>query len=287
MQAILDVAQQQQATDILNIDNRIWLRVQGDLRSTDHPAVTFEVPPAHFELKSPTHIRCLPQDLTLTGLQYPNEVSTVTDFTNGLVLLSGTNRSGKTTLLLHWLSRLRNRTINNHISLPTITGVLWSSDQPDIEIVAITDGPSAINALRSSIHRLVIAVIDARSNADALRHLTMLLKDYQPHFIQSLMSDQISSLVNINLVRTIQQKYRPLLAITNRNQSIASLIESGNFHKIEDAVQRGNGGLGSLSADVQLAKWIQMRQIQLDEAIRFANYPATMRLRATGIIHND
>ena len=72
-----------------------------------------------------------------------------------------------------------------------------------------------------SIHRLVIAVVDARSNADALRHLTMLLKEHDSRSIQSLMSEQISSLVNVSLVRTVQQKLRPLLAITNTNESIA------------------------------------------------------------------
>ena len=287
MQAILQAAQQKQATDILTIDNRIWFRILGTLQSTDYPVATFEELPSGFEQKSPTHIRCLPLDLTLTGLQYPREVSTVTDFTKGLVLLSGTNTSGKTTLLLHWLSKLKNRSVDSRITLPTTKGVLWSNDQPDIQIVDITDSSSAFNALRSSIHRLVIAVIDARNNADTLRHLTMLLKEYDPRSIQSLMSEQICSLVNINLVRTIQQKLRPLIAITNCNESIAALIADGEFHKLENSVQRGNGGFGSLSADVQLAEWIQMRQIQLEEAIRFANYPATMRLRASGIIHND
>ena len=36
MQAILQAAQQQQATDILTIDNRIWFRVLGSLQSTNH-----------------------------------------------------------------------------------------------------------------------------------------------------------------------------------------------------------------------------------------------------------
>ena len=115
----------------------------------------------------------------------------------------------------------------------------------------------------------------------------MLLKDYPSTSVQSLMSEQICSLVNVNLIQTVQQKLRPLLSITNVNESIASLIEAGKFSKIEDSVQHGNGGVGSLSADLQLAEWIKMRQIHLEEAIRFANYPATMRLRASGIVHND
>lgn len=287
MQAILQSAQQQQATDILSIDNRIWFRVLGRLQTTEFSVVPFVELPSGFELKSPTHIRCLPQDLTLTNLQYPCEVSTIGDFTKGLIVLSGSNNSGKTTLLLHWLNNFKNRSVDSHISLPVTEGILWSSDQPDIQIVTVTDRESTFNALRSSIHRIVIAIVDARSNADAIRHLTMLLKDYELHSIRSLMSEQICSLVNVSLVRTVQQKLRPLIAITNRNESISALIANGEYQKLEDAVQRGNGGVGSLSGDVQLAKWIQMRQIQLDEAIRFANYPATMRLRASGIIHND
>ncbi len=287
MHAILQAAQQQRATDILNIDNRIWFRVLGKLQSTPHTPVPFEGLPTGFERRSATHIRCLPTDLTLTSLQYPGEISTVMDFEKGLVILSGTKNSGKTTLLLHWLSTLQNRCVQSLIDLPTTQNVLWSNDQPDIQIVEITDEASVFSALRNSIHHLVIAIVDARNTNDALRHCTMLMNTYRPINVQSLMSEQICSLVNINLVQTVQQRLRPLISITNCNESIASLVEAGNFDKIEDSVQRGNGGLGSISADLQLAEWIKMRQVQLDEAIRFANYPATMRLRASGIVHND
>ena len=209
------------------------------------------------------------------------------DFEKGLVILSGIHSSGKTTLLMYWLSTLQNRSVTSSIKLPTTQGILWSNDQPDIQIVSITDQASALNALRDSIHQLVIAIVDARSNHDALRHMSMLLKEYSPTIVQSLMSEQICSLVNVNLIQTVQQRLRPLLSITNVNESIASLIEAGHFSKVEDSVQHGNGGIGSLSADLQLSEWIKMRQIHLDEAIRYANYPATMRLRASGIVHND
>jgi len=289
MQPILQDAVQRRATDIVLINNTVWFRIQGKLQSTNHSATSFESVPNGFEKKSETHIRCLPTDLTLSGLQYPGEVSKVLDFEKGLVILSGAHNSGKTTLLLHWLNSLKDRSVKSEITLPPnmTPQVLWSSDQPDIRIVQITDATSALQALRDSIHHLVIAVLDARTNADALRHIRMLLSQYNTQTIQSLMSEQICSVVNIALVRTVQQQYRPLVSITNRNESISAQIAEGEFHKLEDSVQRGNGGLGSLSCDVQLAEWLQQRQIQLDEGLRFANYPATMRLRASGIIHND
>lgn len=287
MDSILQSARQQSATDILNINNQIWFRCLGKLAQTQHAPVPFDNSPHGFEKKSDSHLRCLPNDLTLGGLQYPGEISTVLDFPKGLVIVNGTKNSGRTTLLLHWLNSLQNRSVHSHIDLPPTQGVLWSADQPDIQIVSITDEESAIRALRDSIHQLVIAVMDARNNADALRHMTMLLKSHDQAAVKSLMSEQIVSLVNTSLVRTVQQRFKPLLAITNSNESIAAQIADGEFDKLEDSVQRGNGGRGSLSADVQLADWLKNRQVQLEEAIRFANYPATMRLRAAGIIHND
>ena len=295
MHAILQDAQQQYATDIILINGSVWFRVSGKLQPTTHTASAFEDLPDGFEYKSHTHIRCLPTDFSLSGLQYPGEVSKILDFERGLVILNGANNSGKTTLLLHWLKSLQHRSVDNQIQLTNagLNRVLWSSDQADIQLTSITDGASALKALRDSIHQLVIAVVDARNNADALRHIHMLLCNSTSsngsndnHFL-SLMSEQICSVVNISLIRTVQQQYKPLLAITNRNESISAQIANGAFHKLEDAVQRGNGGFGSLSGDLQLASWLQQRQIHLEEALQFANYPATMRLRASGIIHND
>ena len=104
MHAIFQAAQQQRATDILTIDNRIWFRVLGKLQSTPHSAVAFEDLPPGFERKSATHIRCLQTNLTPLSLQYPSEIATVMDFEKGLVILSGIHNSGKTTLLMYWLS---------------------------------------------------------------------------------------------------------------------------------------------------------------------------------------
>ena len=295
MDTILRDAQEQHATDILLINGGVWFRVSGKLQPTEHTASGFNNVPIGFELKSTSHIRCLPTGFSLSALQYPGEVSTVLDFERGLIILNGTNNSGKTTLLLHWLQSLQHRSVDNQIQLPNagLNKVLWSSDQADIQLTSITDGTSALNALRDSIHQLVIAVVDARNNADALRHIHMLLcssthsNDSGDNNLLSLMSEQICSVVNVSLIRTVQQRFRPLVAITNRNEGICAQISHGDFDKLEDAVQRGNGGLGSLSSDVQLASWLQQRQIHLEEALRFANYPATMRLRASGIIHND
>ena len=290
MQAILDEANRLNATDIVLIQNHVWYRVLDKLQPSTHQLNEFIEPsPSRTEVKSSSHLRCLPNNLQADTLQYPSEVALLTKQTRGLILLSGPQGSGKTTLLLHCLQGLPNRSVHLEIPLPHsyLENVLLSSDQADVRVQNITDGTSAIEALRNSVHQLVIATIATKHHADTLRHLTMLLKEYPKDSVLSLMSEQIVSLVNINLIHTVQNTRRPLVSIINNNESIRSQISEGRFHKLEDSIQRGNSGLGSLSTDVQLAEWLRLRQIALDEALNYAIYPATMRLRASGIIHND
>lgn len=291
MQPYVQEAQQLHATDILLINNTVWYRVLGKLQPSQHSVPSLEIPAnaPHFERRSETHIRCLPADVSFDALHYPAEVAKVMDAKRGLILLSGPQNSGKTTLLIHWLSRLQNRSVDLSVSLPEVftSKLLHSRDQADIRVMSISDTDSAMSALRDSINQVVIGIVNGRSNADVLRYFTLMLNHLPKHAVREMLSEQVVSLVNTNLIRTVQNKLHPLIAITNSNESIASLIAEGSFAKLEDAVQRGNGGYGSISGDIQLAEWLQQRQISLEEAIRFAMYPATMRLRASGIIHND
>ncbi len=290
MQAVLDEANRLNATDIVLIQNQVWYRVLNKLQPSTHQLNEFIAPfPYGIESKSPTHLRRLQTNLTNEHLQYPTEVSVLLRKTRGLILLSGPNNSGKTTLLLHCLQSLKNQSVQLEIPLPEsyLEKILHSSDQADIRVQTINDRTSALEALRSSINQLVIGFVPAKNQTDALRHITMLLRDYPSEALLSLMSEQITCLVNVNLIRTLHNTHRPLIAITNSNESIRAQIAKGHFNKLEDSVQRGNGGTGSLSSDLQLAEWLRQRHISLNEAIQYAIYPATMRLRASGIIHND
>lgn len=291
MQPYLQEAQQSQATDVLLLNGQVWYRILGKLRPSNHSASSLELPTLTplFEQKSSSHIRCLPSDLSFQALNYPAEVAKIMDVERGLILLSGPHNSGKTTLLLHWLSRLQNRSVELTLDLPEAhaSKVLRSTDQADIKVMALKDASDAMTGLRDSINKVVIMVVDGRSNADSLRYMALLLNHLPDVTVREMLSEQVISLVNVNLVRTIQNRFHPLVAITNSNESIRSQIAEGHFHKLEDSVQRGNGGYGSISGDIQLAEWLQQRQVSLEEALRFAMYPATMRLRASGIIHND
>ena len=277
------------SSDILLIENQAWYRVLGQLRQSHHTTDSLTLPDntTHMEQKSSTHIRCLPSD-SVGQPNYPAEVTQVINAERGLIVLSGPKIAAKPhcIALVESCEKSQYPPINRTSSSPTET-LLLSTDQADIKVLSILVATDALSALRDSISQVVIAIIDGRNNADALRYISLILNHLPNREIKEMLSEQIVSLVNVNLVRTVQNRYQPLVAVTNRNESIASLISEGHFQKLENAVQRGNGGYGSISADIQLAEWLQQHQISLEEALRFAMYPATMRLRASGIIHND
>ena len=232
MQAILDEANRLNATDVVLIKNQVWYRVLDKLQPSTHQLNEFVLPlPNGVERKSSTHLRCLPTSLNMDNLQYPPEISFPTKHTRGLILLSGPKSSGKTTLLMHWIQGFQNRSVHLEIPIPesTLRNVLISSDQADIRIQSITDGVSALKALRNSIDQLVIATLPTKHHADSLRHLSMLLKEYPNDSVLSLMSEQIVSLVNMNLIHTLKNTHRPLISIINNNESIRSQISDGLF----------------------------------------------------------
>ena len=283
-------AQSITATDIYNIDNTIWYRVLQKLQTQQQPAIDFaDNIVALCEHKSPTHLRLLPNDLSRNALHYPTEVERLFNLDKGLIIISGSHGSGKTTLLLHLLQNLGNRTLQADINLPTLKNCKWllSNDQADVHIMELHDAQSSLDALNAASHQLVIAQINAGNTVDAMRKLLIWLSQYPEQLIQDLMADQIKSIVSCALVKTTNQQIRPIIGIAHSNESIRAQIKQGHFHEIEQFVQRGNAGSGSLSFDIQLANLLQSRTISMEEALRLAIEPATMRLRASGIIHND
>ena len=285
-------ALEQGASDILLIQHSIWYRIQGQLHKSSHSAENLDITQhPNIEKKSNTHLRCIQNFLAQPNIQlnYPKESKNiVTGKKNGLILVGGPSASGKTTLVLHLLHGMNNHSVQVS-SFPThlYQDILLCNDAPNIIHMKIHDAQTAMSALRSSIDSIVIADIHAKNAQDIMQQMQLFLKDYPEELILSLCAEQIQTIVTCALVQSISQKYRPLLTIIQTNESISAQIQEKAFHNLETYVQRGNAGAGSLSGDVQLAQWLQEKTIAMDEAIRFAAQPATMRLRAAGIVHNE
>jgi Tfp pilus assembly pilus retraction ATPase PilT len=280
------------ASDILLIQNSIWYRIQGQLHKSIHSTETLDdTPHPNIERKSATHLRCIQNFLAQPNLplNYPKESKDIlTGKKNGLILVGGPSASGKTTLALHLLHAMNHHSVQvSSFSKHLYPNVLLSNDAPNIIHMKIHDAHTAMYALRSSIDSIVIADIHAKNAQDVMQQMQLLLKDYPEELILSLCAEQVQTIVTCALVQSISQKYRPLLTIIQTNESISAQIQQKAFHNLETYVQRGNAGAGSLSGDVQLAQWLQEKTITMDEAIRFAAQPATMRLRAAGIVHNE
>ena len=292
----LQDAIERNVSDIYLNDGIIFFRERHSLVKTTHLVPEFGPLPLHCERRSRNHIRLLPQDLSADTLQYPKEVSSLLKEKRGLILCLGASSSGKTTLILHLLKQAapaRVSAYNTHIKSASPYRIcsqhLWcaTDEIPDIEVLTIHSPDSAFHALMNASNRLVIANIKAKGIQDGLSKLMLFLHSYPREYILELLATYTKRLVSTALVNSSGNKIQPLIGIAQVNESLSAQLLQGNFHIIEEFIQKGNVGPNSLSSDVQLASWLQNRQISMEEATSHAINPSKMRLRASGIIHND
>ena len=296
MTRYLQDAIQKNASDIYIDQGVLFFREGDSLVKTQHSVHEFGTVPPFCERKSRHHIRLLPPDFSSQKLQYPQEVSSIFKKKRGLILCMGAASSGKTTLLLHLLKNepaSRISAYNTHIKSSSPYRVcsqhLWCAkdENPDIEILTIHSPESALHALLNAPNRLICANIKANGIPDGLNKLMLYLHSYPKEYILNLVAAYVNCLVSTALVTNQAGKKRPLISIAHVNESLGTQIQQGNFKLIEEFVQKGNVGENSLSSDIQLATWLQNRQISMEEATSYAINPSKMRLRASGIIHND
>lgn len=296
MTLYLQDAMKRNVSDIYIDQGTIFFREDVSLIKTQYSIPEFGAIPLFCERKARNHIRLLPQDLSAQALQYPPEVSSILSKQRGLILCIGASTSGKTTLILHLLKHTPSTRIsayNTHVKSSSPYRVcsqhLWcaTDEVPDIEVLTIRSPETALHALMNASNRLIIANIKAKGMQDGLSKLMLFLHSYPKEYILDLLATYINCFVSTVLVSSQAKKKLPLIGIAQANESLAAQIRQGNFHIIEEFIQKGNAGAHSLSVDLQLATWLQNRQLSLTEATSNAINPSKMQLRASGIIHND
>jgi twitching motility protein PilT len=290
------------ATDIHIHSQKVYYRIQKDLVDSKNIVpnnFSTEVTkqgtvtdlPTYVEKRNDLHYRILPQKYSLESLQYPLEIKSIMNRRRGLIIVSGSPGSGKTTILTHLMHSVSlKKVFINNVYLPKFeTSSIYSSttSDQDISLVEINNADDAFKALRSSAGHLVIAQMNTNGITDTLRHFLFLLNQYDKHLVLDLLAEHLQVLLSTKILFSKERKVLPLIGILQNNQSSKRRIINGAFNEIDDLINNENAGAGSLSIDGQLAIWLQQRVISMDEALRVAINPSTMNLRAAGIIHNE
>ncbi len=236
---------------------------------------------------------------TLSDLQMPQVLTDFCDYHQGMVLVTGSTGTGKSTTLAAMINHLNVTRSLNIISLedpieyvhpskkcqviqrevgthvPSFADGVRSAmrEDPDVILVGeLRDAETIMMAMTAAeTGHLVLGTLHTTGAVKTIDRIIDALPGELREQTKAFLSMSLKAVVTQNLVKTVDGRgRRAVLEILINNRAISKLITTDQTHQIGSQMQTGRD-LGMQLMDAALLDAIQAKQIDPDDAIRFAN----------------
>ena len=257
-------------------------------------------------------LRVIPEKiLSIDELQLPEIVKKLADLNHGLVLVTGTSGSGKSTTLAAIIDRI-NKTKRKHIiSIEDPVEYLHTEDKCLISQRSVgTSTYSFANALRAALREdidiifigelrdletveialhaantghLVVSTLHTLDAKETIsRILGMFPKEEQAR-VRMTLSFLLEGVISQRLVVTKDQKRVPAVEVMMKTKRISELIAENRDDEILESIAKGKEIYGSQSFDQSLFELYAQDKIGKSVVLRNATNPSDMSLKLQGI----
>lgn len=255
--------------------------------------------------------RVIPKQVpTLTELMLPKEVEHVAHFHQGLAIISGPNRQGKSTTLAAIVDHI-NTTSHHHIitvedpvefihpqkkslmSQREVGGNTQSfsralkaalREDPDVIVIGeLRDRETveiALNAAETG--HLVIATMSTRSASKTIDRLIDLFPPEEQTQVRATLAGALKMIISQKLIPGVDGNLIAAAELITGSVPLWSLIRDNKLFQLPSLQQRGRS-LGMIKLDTSLLDLLDDKKISLDTAKKFAeNFPEMERLLQSG-----
>lgn len=252
--------------------------------------------------------RVIPNQVpTMEELRLPLAVKRLTQLNNGLVLVSGPTGSGKTTTLAAMVDEI-NKTSERHvISIEDpieflhkpIKGVITQRqvgkhaesfaaalrsalrESPDVLVVGEMRDLETINLAISAAETgvLVIGTLHSNSASKAIDRIIDVIPEESRDQIRSTLSVLLRGVIAQHLAKHASGEGRvAVLEILLQSYAVANLIRENKIFQLDGTLESAsNDGSGMQSLDRHLFRLVKGGEITVDEAVKFANQPDSLK----------
>jgi len=257
-------------------------------------------------------LRIIPEDiLSIDALHLPKIVKKLADLNHGLVLVTGTSGSGKSTTLAAIIDRINKSKRKHIISIEDPVEYLHTEDQCLISQRSVgTNTHSFANGLRSALREdidivfigelrdletveialhaantghLVVSTLHTLDAKETIsRILGMFPKEEQAR-VRMTLSFLLEGVVSQRLVMTKKNEQVPAVEIMLKTKRISELIAENRDEEILESIEKGKEIYGSQSFDQSLFELYTQNKITKSIALRNATNPSDMNLLIQGI----
>ncbi len=244
--------------------------------------------------------RFIPNEVpTLEGLDMPDVVRDFCDFHQGMVLVTGSTGTGKSTTLAAMIDHLNKTRSLNIISLEDPIEFVHPSknsqviqrelgthlrsfaagvrsamrEDPDVILVGELRDAETISMAMTAAEtgHLVLGTLHTTGAVKTIDRIIDALPGELREQTKSFLSQSLKAVVTQVLVKTLDGHNRKaVLEILVNNRAISKLIMNDQSHQIPAQLQTGRD-VGMQVMDMALLEAIEAKQIDPDDAFRFAN----------------
>jgi len=257
-------------------------------------------------------LRVIPEKiLSIDELQLPEIVKKLSDLNHGLILVTGTSGSGKSTTLAAIIDRI-NKTKRKHIiSIEDPVEYLHTEDKCLISQRSVgTSTHSFANGLRAALREdidvifigelrdletveialhaantghLVVSTLHTLDAKETIsRILGMFPKEEQAR-VRMTLSFLLEGVVSQRLVMTKGKERVPAVEVMMKTKRISELIAENRDDEILESIAKGKEVYGSQSFDQSLFELYSQNKIGKSVVLRNATNPSDMSLMLQGI----
>jgi twitching motility protein PilT len=259
--------------------------------------------------------RQVPVDIQPLGaLNLPAVIGDLAMIPRGLVLVTGTVGSGKSTTLAGMIDRINETTERNIITVEdpieflhrdkksiinqrevgNDTASFFESlrhilrQDPDVILIGeIRDGETMKTALTAAdTGHLVFSTLHTLDAAQTIHRILSFFPPHQHEEIRFLLANTLKAIVSQRLIPTIDGKGRVAAAeVMVSTSTIQEYIrDPQRTHMITDAIADGNVTYQMQTFDQALMQLFRQNQISLDQALHACTNPNEFKLRVKGIV---
>ena len=252
--------------------------------------------------------RVIPNKLpTMEELGLPQSVKRLTMLNNGLVLVTGPTGSGKTTTLSAMVDEI-NKTSERHVisiedpieflhrpikgvitqrqvgkHADSFAGALRSAlrESPDVLVVGEMRDLETINLAISAAETgvLVIGTLHSNSATKAIDRIIDVIPEESRDQVRSTLSVLLRGVISQHLAKHASGEGRvAVLEILLQSYAVSNLIRENKVFQIDAYLDTAsNDGSGMQSLDSCLFRLVKQGDITVEEALKFANQPESLK----------
>jgi len=257
-------------------------------------------------------MRVISSDIpTLRKLGLPNQVTSISDFKQGLVIFTGATGSGKSTSMASILNKINNTRREHILTIEDPVEYLFKEEKcvvsqrqvgidvpnfslamraalredPDIILMGeMRDTESieiALNAAETG--HLVFSTLHAPTSADAVTRLVSSFDGEAQQTIRAKLAQNLRAVVSQRLLPRVGEGRVAACEVMNVNARIKELIlDPLKIKDIADIVKSGEKIEGMLDFDTHLAELVEIGMVERDVAMFNATSPTDLGLKLDG-----